>query len=159
MTKGRYIGEFRGTLDGEGRIQLPAALKDEMNVRRPEFQLMANLQPDGSLCLREGALWESYVSGLRSQAPAGMRADRTLLFLAANSSPVRCDKLGRVRIPDNLLQLADLDRNQPGRKELVLVGNFDDLRVWAPSRWHEFREDALADYAQGLEALVQALGA
>lgn len=149
----RYVGEYSATLDGEGRIQLPLSLRSELNVRR-ELRLMVNLEPDGSLCLREREDWERHVMRLRSRPTASLRNGRTLLFLAANSAPVRCDKQGRVRIPDPLLLHAGVDRTKAGRKELVIVGNFDDLRVWHPERWQAFGKEALADFGGGLEALL-----
>ena len=151
----RFTGEYPATLDGEGRIQLPLVLRDEWNIRREDFRLMANLEPDGSLCLREREGWEAYVDQLRSRPTASLRDRRTLLFLAARSAPVRCDKQGRVRIPDPLLEHAGIDRTQSGRKELVIVGNFDDLRVWHPDRWHAFGEEALADFGSGVDALLE----
>lgn len=150
----RYTGEYPATLDGEGRIQLPLALRDEMNVRSADFQLMANLEPDGSLCLRERSEWEAYVDELRSRPTASLRDRRTLLFLAANSAAVRCDKQGRVRIPDPLLTHAGIDRTQSGRKELIIVGNFDDLRVWHPDRWSAWGVEALADFGSGIDSLL-----
>ncbi|MDA1266485.1 MAG: hypothetical protein O2816_15500 [Planctomycetota bacterium] len=151
----RYTGEYPATLDGEGRIQLPLVLRDEMNVRSSEFRLMANLEPDGSLCLRERDHWESYVDALRTRPTANLRDRRTLLFLAANSAPVRCDKQGRIRIPDPLLTHAGIDRTLAGRKELIIVGNFDDLRVWQPDRWNAFGVEALADFGPGIDALIE----
>ncbi len=151
----RFTGEYPATLDGEGRIQLPLALRDEMNVRSADFRLMANLEPDGSLCLREREGWEAYVDQLRSRPTASLRDRRTLLFLAANSASVRCDKQGRIRIPDPLLTHAGIDRTKSGRKELVIVGNFDDLRVWNPDRWSAFGEEALADFGLGTDSLLE----
>jgi len=150
------IGQYSATLDGEGRLQLPQGLRDEMNVRRPDFRLMANLEPDGSICLRERPEWESYVDALRQAAGASTRNRRTLLFLAANSAPVRCDKQGRVRIPDPLLECAGMNRLQKGRKDLILVGNFSDVRVWSPERWQTFGQEALADFDGGVDRLLGA---
>ena len=152
----RFIGEHHATLDGEGRLQLPLNLRDEMNVRRADFSLMANLEPDGSICLRERGDWEAYVDRLRGAAGPSTRNRRTLLILAAHSAPVRCDKQGRVRIPDPLLERAGIDRHQKGRKDLVLVGNFSDLRVWNLARWRAFGEEALADFGAGIDALLGA---
>lgn len=150
------IGQYKATLDGEGRLQLPLGLRDEMNVRRPDFRLMANLEPDGSICLRERAHWETYVDSLRQAAGASTRHRRAILFFAAHSSPVRCDKQGRVRIPDSLLGSAGLDRQAKGRKDLVLVGNFGDLRVWSPERWEAFGQEALEDFEGGVDSLLDA---
>ncbi len=151
-----FIGQYQATLDGEGRLQLPLGLRDELNVRRSDFRLMANFEPDGSICLRERALWEAFVDGLRHGVGLSARNRRTLLFLAANSSPVRCDKMGRVRVPDPLLERAGIDRRQAGRKELIVVGNFGDLRIWHPDRWAAFGEEALADFSEGVDSLMGA---
>ena len=148
------IGEHPATLDGEGRIQLPQALRDEWNLRRDDFRLMASLEPDGGLCLRERQDWDHYVEDLRRIPMHTARARQTLLFLAAHSAPARCDKSGRVRIPDVLLAQAGIDRSVEGRKEVVLVGNLDDLRVWNVERWETFREEARKDYAAGLDELM-----
>jgi DNA-binding transcriptional regulator/RsmH inhibitor MraZ len=49
-----------------------------------------------------------------------------------------------------------MDRQAKGRKELVLVGNFGDLRVWSPERWEAFGEEALEDFEGGLDSLLEA---
>jgi MraZ protein len=148
------IGEHPATLDAEGRIQLPQVLRDEWNPRRADFRLMVNLEADGSLCLREREDWDRFVEDLRRAPTSNQRARRTLLFLAAHSAPVRCDKSGRVRIPDALLRQTGIDRMREGRREVVIVGNFDDLRVWSPDGWDAFREEARADYGAGLDDLL-----
>jgi DNA-binding transcriptional regulator/RsmH inhibitor MraZ len=47
-----------------------------------------------------------------------------------------------------------MDRKRKGRKELVLVGNFGDLRVWSPERWEAFGEEALEDFEGGVDCLL-----
>lgn len=148
------IGEHPATLDGEGRIQLSVSLRDELNPRRADFALMANLEPDGSLCLRERGEWQRYVDELRRAPLTNQRARRTLLYLAAHSSAVKCDKTGRVRIPDSLLLEIGIDRSSEGRKDVVLVGNFDDIRVWSPEGWAQFRSETRHDYGAGIDDLL-----
>ncbi|MCP5023991.1 MAG: hypothetical protein GY930_19770 [bacterium] len=148
------IGEHPATLDGEGRIQLPASLRDEINPRRADFSLMANLEPDGSICLRERRNWEDFVEDLRRSPADSARTRRTLLYLASSSAPVKCDKSGRVRIPDVLLLQVGLDRSSTVHRDVVLVGNFGDMRVWNPEGWASFREEARADYGSGIDDLI-----
>ncbi|HPF15303.1 MAG TPA: hypothetical protein P5218_06730 [Planctomycetota bacterium] len=148
------IGEHPATLDGEGRIQLPVGLRDEINPRATNFSLMANLEPDGSLCLRERRDWERYVEDLRRSHVESARARRALQFLAAYSGAAKCDKTGRVRIPDALLLQVGLDRSVEGRRDVVLVGNFEDIRVWSPEGWAQFREETRAEYGSGIDDLL-----
>ena len=115
---------------------------------------MANLEPDGSICLRERSEWQAYVDDLRRGPCTNQRARRTLQYLAAHSSAVKCDKTGRVRIPDSLLLEGGIDRAAEGRKDVVLVGNFDDVRVWSPAGWAQFQSDTRGDYSAGVDELL-----
>jgi DNA-binding transcriptional regulator/RsmH inhibitor MraZ len=49
-----------------------------------------------------------------------------------------------------------MDRQAKGRKDLVLVGNFGDLRVWSPERWEAFGQEALEDFEGGVDSLLDA---
>ena len=148
------IGEHPATLDGEGRIQLPVGLRDDLNPRAALFSLMANLDPEGSICLRERQDWEAYVADLRRSPLETARTRRALQFLAAHSALAKCDKNGRVRIPDALLLQVGLDRSIEGRREVILVGNFGDVRVWSPEGWTSFRDKARDEYGSGIDDLL-----
>ncbi|MEC8493351.1 MAG: MraZ N-terminal domain-containing protein, partial [Planctomycetota bacterium] len=52
MSSPQFLGVHSATIDPEGRIQLPVQLRDEVNLRSPEFRFMASLEADGSICLR-----------------------------------------------------------------------------------------------------------
>lgn len=150
----QLLGVHTCTVDPEGRIQLPSGLRDELNPRATDFRLMVNLEPDGSLCLREKEEWDAWITALRARPAATQRERRTLLFLAAHASAVRCDKTGRVRIPDALLAAIGVDRNVPDRREVVLVGGFNEIRVWSPTGWAGFGESVRDDFGPGLDALL-----
>ena len=65
------------------------------------------------------------------------------------------DKSGRVRVPDTLLELVGIDRKAEGRREVVLVGNFEDVRLWSKEGWQAFRDAAREDFAAGMEELIE----
>jgi len=153
-TSRHLLGVHSCTIDPEGRIQLPSGLRDELNPRATDFRLMVNLEPDGSLCLREKEDWDEWITALHARPAATQRERRTLLFLAAHSSSVRCDKSGRVRIPDALLASIGTDKNDPGRREVVLVGGFSEIRVWSPAGWAGFGTAVRDDFGAGLDALL-----
>jgi len=150
----RLLGEHPALLDPEGRIQLPLALRDEWNHRKSDFALMANLEPDGSLCLRLREDWDSFTEDLRRSPGLSPRARQTLLLYAAHSSPVRCDKSWRIRVPDTLLELIGVDRKGGGQRDVVVVGNFDDVRLWSKEGWQSFRASARDEYAAGMDELL-----
>lgn len=159
MASPQFLGTYQATLDAEGRIQLPAALRDEINFRQPDFRLMATLEGDGSVCLRERADWERWTANLRGvREPLRQRDRRTLLTIAAHSSPAKCDKQGRVRVPDPLLVVLGLDRSKAKAREVVLAGAFQEIRVWSAAGWEEFSASARGTLASDLDDLLSPPG-
>ena len=58
----------------------------------------------------------------------------------AQAQRVELDAQGRVRIPPELVQLAQLE------KEIVLLGVQDHLEVWAAQRWQAYKADKQSHY-------------
>lgn len=151
----RFLGTHAATIDPEGRIQLPTALRDEVNLRQPDFGFVATLDGGGSVCLRVRDAFDAWARRLRERASTREADRRTLLTVAAHTAPVRCDKQGRIRIPDALLSLIGVDRTRKGERDVVLVGGFDEVHVWSPSGWQEWSEAARSGLSPGLDALGQ----
>ena len=87
MSNSLFLGTHCATIDAEGRIQLPASLRDELSLRQPEFRFVATLEGDGSVCLREREQWDLWARALVDEAPRDQRARATLLTIAAHSAP------------------------------------------------------------------------
>lgn len=149
----RFTGVHAATVDPEGRLQLPSALRDEVNVRAPDFGFVATLDGSGSLCLRVRERFEEWTAGLRARAGQAQADRRTLLTVAAHTAPVRCDKQGRIRVPDALLGLIGVTRQDKATREVVVVGGFDELHLWSPAGWEEWSAGARQGLAAGLDAL------
>jgi len=154
MSNSLFLGTHSATIDAEGRIQLPASLRDELSLRQPEFRFVATLEGDGSVCLREREQWDLWARALVDEAPRDQRARATLLTIAAHSAPVKCDRQGRIRVPDSLLSLVGVDRRAPASREVVLVGGFAEIRLWSPAAWEAFAAQARADLGGGLDRLL-----
>ena len=48
-----FVGEHPATLDPEGRLLLPMPLRNVLNPGREDRTLMANLEPEGCIAVRE----------------------------------------------------------------------------------------------------------
>lgn len=148
-------GEHRAVLDPEARVLLPLGLRNLLNPQREEVAMMATLEPEGCVGLRRVEQWDTYVRDLQGRAGASLRARRVMLLIAATSAQVKVDRQGRLRLPDSLMSKAGIDRPQDREEktEVVIAGNFEDLRIWAASRWEAFCKEALADYGKDLDWL------
>lgn len=159
MAPPNFLGTYSATLDAEGRIQLPAALRDEINFRQPDFRLMATLEGDGSVCLRERADWDRWTAGLLgAREPQRQQDRRTLLTVAAHSAPAKCDKQGRVRVSDVLLGVLGLDRSKVDARDVVLTGAFHEIRLWSLAGWERFSASARKTLEADLDDLFNPQG-
>jgi MraZ protein len=71
----------------------------------------------------------------------------TRLFYA-QAQRVELDRQGRIRIPPELVQLAQLD------KEAVLLGVQDHLELWASDRWQAYLTEKQSHFDEIAEAAL-----
>ena len=101
---------------------------------------------DGSLAIyAEGAI-QRLAERLAKASPTQKEVrDFTRLFYA-RTQRVELDRQGRVRIPAELAELAQLG------KDVVLLGVQDHVELWASDRWEAYLAEKRASYDQIAEA-------
>ena len=129
---------FRGgpvlTLDGKGRITVPARWRDVL-MATVQGQMVVTKNPDGCLSLYPLPVWEAFennVLALTTEDDAWRR------FFIGSATEVELDSAARVLIPPELRAWAGLERDV----KFMGVGAYFEL--WDSAR-HETREaEALA---------------
>lgn len=121
-----FIGEFKRTIDEQGRLVLPesfgASLAAGLVVTRGfEHNLMVFTRP-GWRALAEKVIEQSLFSG-------ESRALRRRLF--SNAAELVPDRHDRITLPDNLCEFAGLNG------DAVLAGMYDYLEIWNGESWAE----------------------
>ena len=53
----------------------------------------------------------------------------------AKAEFVTCDRHGRFRLPDALMSLADIERDDKGKQRVLFIGAVDHIEVWELGRW------------------------
>lgn len=90
---------------------------------------------DGALLLLSVDQWESFVSRLESSS-FFRKINRDLQRLMLNSAVwIKQDSIGRLLIPDYLLESAGL------KKEVVFAGSGDRVEIWDRARYHAYLEN------------------
>jgi len=122
----RFFGRYEHTLDGKGRVILPAKF-------RAPFAAGGYLTQHLDGCL---ALWtpsEFEIQGRQMQERATVsRRDRNLARMWASASgEVDVDRQGRMAIPAPLRQYAAL------QGDVLVLGANDRVELWDPARWEE----------------------
>lgn len=124
---------FRGgpvlTLDGKGRLTVPARWRDVL-MATVQGQMVVAKNPDGCLSLYPLPVWEQFESNLLS-LPAQDEAWRR--FFIGSATDVEIDSASRVLVPPELRAWAGLD------DKVKFMGVGSHFELWDIAR-HETHE-------------------
>lgn len=138
-----FMGEYQHSVDGKGRLIIPAKLREGLGER-----FVATKGLENALFLFPPAEWERFGEKLRTlpMASGAARAFTRLLFSGATDCEV--DPQGRILLPANLRDFAGIE------KDVVIVGVQSRVEVWSKARWEEYCQQAEADFADTAEKLL-----
>ncbi|MBQ3483103.1 MAG: hypothetical protein IJA78_02895 [Clostridia bacterium] len=122
-------GEYRHSVDAKNRVSVPAKLRDDLG---PEFMILRSIR---SKCLRFYSIpaWEEYVEPLK-KLPREL-SEKTFRYLYRDSVKVSPDSLGRVLIPQSLLDFAGIQPDSAGNRNAVVVGCGDFGEIWSEEEY------------------------
>jgi MraZ protein len=127
---------FRGgpvlTLDGKGRVTVPARWRDVL-MATVQGQLVVAKNPDGCLSLYPLPVWEQFEASLLALA---VEDEAWRRFFVGSATEVEIDGASRVLIPPELRNWAGLER------EVKFMGVGPNFELWDMARY-EAREAEL----------------
>ena len=121
-------GEYKHSIDAKGRLAMPAKLRDELGER---FTVTKGL--DGCLAVYPEKEWEPLEQRIRGLGN-GEKARRVKRYYFANAFDAQLDAQGRILIPANLREFADL------QKDVVVIGQLDHAEIWDSEKWRVYNE-------------------
>ncbi len=138
-------GTYLRTLDDKLRIPLPKPLRDALGAKSPQWLYVAP-GTDSSLTLYTEEYLAQLAERLRQSSPTQVevRAFNRLFYAQAQRAEI--DSQSRIRIPAELAQMANLQR------EAVLLGVSDHLELWDKSRWDAYLAEKRPQYDQIAES-------
>lgn len=121
-----FLGEYEHTIDDKGRLAVPARFREQLGdgvvvTRGFEHCLMG-------FPLVYFERLAGHVSALSIGNPEA-REMRRLLFSGASDAPV--DKQGRINVPANLREYAEL------KDAVVIVGMHTHFEIWSTEGWEK----------------------
>lgn len=135
------IGEFQHNIDDKGRVFIPARLRDDLGEH---FIITRGL--DGCLSGYSETEWKVLETHIRSLPMSKSRDLKRFFFAFANEVVV--DKQGRIVIPANLRECAELG------KEAMIIGASSHIEIWDKQRWEETSSKVTSQsIAQAMDAL------
>ena len=140
-----FTGRYPRSLDDKQRLALPKRLRDALG-QAPHTPLYLTPGTDGSLALYTEDAFSRLGQQLAQGSPAGQDTRAFSRLFYAQAEAVEVDSQGRIRIPQELAQLAQLGR------EVMLLGVRDHMELWDKARWHEYLQDQQPRYDQLAES-------
>ena len=114
-------GTFHRSLDEKSRFAVPKRLRDALGHPGRNSSLYVAPGTDGSLGLYSEEAFSRLADQLAQGSPTGQDNRTFSRLFYAQAQNVELDRLGRIRIPPELLELVRIS------KEIVLLGVRDHL--------------------------------
>ena len=126
-------GEYRHSLDSKKRIFIPAKLREELGQT---FVIAKDIREK---CLKVYSLegWESYIAPLKEQKRK--LSEKIMRFLHASLTQVTPDSQGRIVLPQELVDHAEIER------DAIVVGCGDYAEIWADEVYDQLKEEINLD--------------
>lgn len=122
-----FIGEHEHTIDLKGRVIVPSKFRDDLGSK---FIVTKGL--DNCLFIYPNDEWKVLEEKLKTLPLTSKDARAFVRFFFSGAAECEVDKQGRILIPSNLREYAELD------KDVKVIGVSTRVEIWSKTRWHEY---------------------
>lgn len=139
------MGEYSHTIDNKGRLIMPVKFREGLGDK---FIITKGL--DNCLFAYSLDEWGSLEEKLKKLPFTKSDARAFVRFFFSGATECEFDKQGRILVPQNLREYAELD------KEAVIIGVSSRIEIWGSEVWRKYSSEAEMDYeviAEKLEEL------
>ncbi len=134
-------------MDGKGRVAIPAKFREILAALNVSQLWVTN--SDRCLDVYTPAQWDQTLTWLNSLPNTDEDVEAYRLFYVIPAQLVDIDKQGRVLIPPELRQTAELD------KEVMVTGDGEKIQIWNKATWDEVFNAARGRFRQIKNNLAQ----
>lgn len=138
-----FMSEYQHNIDAKGRLFIPARFREGLG---DSFILTKGL--DGCLFVYTREEWDALEQKLRSLPFTRGDARAFVRFFFSGAAICEVDKQGRILIPSNLREHAQL------AKDAVIIGVSNRVEIWSKGRWDEYSARAASSYEETAEKLL-----
>jgi MraZ protein len=126
-----FVGTHRHSIDDKGRVILPVKFRSRLETGA----YMAKGR-DGCVSVYPADEWERVASKVREMSTEGEMQRRAARAFFAGAAEFAPDRQGRVQVPANLRDFANLS------SDVVVVGVHSRVEIWDAGRWDENEPEA-----------------
>ncbi len=121
------LGEYNHNIDEKGRVSVPAKFRDDLGNT---FIVTKGL--DNCLFAYSKEEWQTFETKLKSLPMTNINARNFVRFFFSGATECEIDKQGRINIPQNLREYANLS------KELCVIGVSTRVEIWDREKWQNY---------------------
>lgn len=135
-----FRGNFIHTVDGKGRVSLPAEFRKILTRYEDHSVVLTNYISDGSRCLEGFSLsnWIEFERTLRAKSRFSPKLQKLENFYLSRSAECAVDGSGRILLPSHLRQYGGLE------KEVTFTASIHGFRIWDTRVWDQIFRDTEA---------------
>ncbi len=137
-----FTGESERSIDEKLRVSLPSEMRTGFATGPGTNVVYAAPGPDGSVWLWPEETFERMANSFEQSLLPDEDVMDFEQVLFSQSRRIEIDKAGRIRLPEALLQLANISN------QVVVLGVRDHLELRNPSTWSAVREEKLSSLRQ-----------
>ena len=124
-----FMGEYQHTLDGKGRLILPAKIREGLGET-----FIATRGLDDCLFIYPRTEWSALEAKLHQLPLVKPEARAFSRYIFSGAAELEADKQGRVLLPPNLREYAKLE------KDVVVIGVATRVEIWSKESWARYNE-------------------
>lgn len=128
-----FLGTFFHSIDDKNRVMIPA--KFRQLVQKNECYISKSF--DMCLEIRLKSDFEDWFNKLTNIGSARKDARALRRKILANSEITICDSVGRLKISDNLIKTAKINKN------VVILGNGEKFEIWDAKVWTIYQNETV----------------
>mgnify|MGYP000220985043 CR=1 FL=1 len=131
-----FLGEYHRTIDNKGRVFIPAKFREDLI----KGIVISKGFDEKCLFLFSKENWKKLEEKIMANKIAERSIQRFSRWFFSSASEETIDQQGRTRIPQNLIEYAEL------KKDIVMVGVSERAEIWAKEIWEKYYKQADAQF-------------
>jgi MraZ protein len=142
-----FRGRYPHTIDGKGRLSIPAKFREELTARGTETLVLT----EGDHCIVAYPMdeWERFEEKLRQQPQLALEMRNFLRVAVASAKDCPVDRAGRTLVPPELREFAGLS------KDVMIVGALNKFEIWNRERWNDHYQRARIAFDENARKLSE----
>lgn len=137
-----FFGEAQHSVDNKGRLIFPAKFRQALG---DHFVITKGL--DHCIFVFPMDEWKVMEEKLKALPMTNRDARAFVRYFFSGASEEKFDKQGRIRVPQNLIDHANLE------KQAIIIGVGTRLEIWSEAEWEAYNDDDSLSYDQIAERM------